>query len=137
MNELLAKDEVYKIVGAAMEVYNEKGVGFLEEVYQECLEIELEMRGIPFISQKELPLYYKGRLLKKRYRADFVCYENIIVEIKALDRLTTNEEAQILNYLKATGFQVGVLINFGSRNKLEWDRKIWTPETYTPKKSRF
>jgi GxxExxY protein len=65
MNDLLFKDEVYKIVGAAMEVYNEKGVGFLEEVYQECLEIELETRGIPFVSQKELPLYYKGRLLKK------------------------------------------------------------------------
>jgi|SRR5581483_3977447 GxxExxY protein len=137
MNDLLFKDEVYKIVGAAMEVYNEKGVGFLEEVYQECLEIELETRGIPFVSQKELPLYYKGRLLKKKYRADFVCYDKIVVEIKALERLSTNEEAQILNYLKATKLEVGVLINFGARNKLEWDRKIWTPDTYVPKKTRF
>lgn len=137
MNELLMKDEVYKIVGAAMEVYNERGVGFLEEVYQECLEIEFELRGIPFTPQQELPLYYKGRLLKKKYRADFVCYDKIIVEIKALDRLTTNEEAQILNYLRATTRELGVLINFGSRNKLEWERKIWTPETYLPKKSSF
>lgn len=137
MSELLAKDEVYNIVGAAMEVYNEKGVGFLEAVYQECLEIELGIRGIPFAPQKELPVYYKGRLLKKTYQADFVCYEKIIVEIKALDRLSANEEAQILNYLKSSNFEVGVLINFGSRNKLEWDRKIWTPDAYPPKKSRF
>lgn len=137
MNDLLFKDEVYKIVGAAMDVYNEQGVGFLEEVYQECLEIELGLRDIPFVAQKDLPLYYKGRLLKKKYRADFVCYDKIIVEIKALERLTTNEEAQVLNYLKATGLEVGVLINFGSRNKMEWDRKIWTPEMYRSKKARF
>ncbi len=109
MNDLLFKDKVYKIVGAAMDVYNEQGVGFLEEVYQECLEIELGLRDIPFMAQKDLPLYYKGRLLKKKYRADFVCYDKIVVEIKALERLTTNEEAQVLNYLKATGLEVGVL----------------------------
>ena len=137
MDELLCKEEVYNIVGAAMDVYNEQGVGFLEEVYQECLEIEFGLRGIPFVSQKELPLFYKGRQLRKKYRADFVCYEKIIVELKALERLTANEESQILNYLKATKLQVGVLINFGARNKLEWDRKVWTPGMHVPKKARL
>src|SRR5437867_3621587 len=102
MAEILLKEEVYQIVGAAMEVYNVIGFGFLEPVYQEVMEIELETRGIPFIPKKDLALQYKGRTLKKSYEADLDCFGLVIVELKALDRLTTKEEAQLLNYLKAT-----------------------------------
>ena len=122
--ELVYKDEVFAIVGAAMEVYNELGPGFLEPVYQEAMEIELESRELPFEPQKSLRITYKGRVLKKEYFADLACYDKIIVELKALDRLTTREEAQLLNYLKATGIRVGLLINFGGRHKLEWRRFV-------------
>ncbi len=126
MAELILKDEVYAIVGAAMEVYNTLGPGFFEAVYQEALEIELADRGIPFESQKELRIFYKGRCLEKFYIADFVGHGQIIVEIKALNELTSHEEAQVLNYLKATGLEVGLLINFGAAEKLEWKRKVKT-----------
>lgn len=129
MTELLYKEEVYVIVGAAMEVYNELGCGFLEPVYQEALEIELPLRGIPFEPQKELPISYKGRRLQKTYVADFIAFEKVIVEIKALDRLTSREESQLLNYLKATNLQVGMLINFGAANGLEWKRMVKTLKT--------
>ncbi len=122
--ELLYKEEVFKIVGAAMEVYNELGPGFLEAVYQEALEIEFLRQGIPFVSQKTLPIKYKEQLLQKSYVADFLVYEKIVVELKALDRLTGTEEAQVLNYLKATGQRVGVLLNFGTPKKLEWKRYV-------------
>ena len=122
--ELLYKDEVYAIVGAAIEVHKELGPGFLEEVYQEALEMELAMRELPFQSQVPLRLYYKKKRMKKEYRADYLSYDKIIVEIKALKNLSGKEEAQILNYLKATGFRVGVLINFGSHGRLEWKRFI-------------
>ena len=126
MPGLIYKEEVYALVGAAMEVYNTLGPGFLEPVYQEALEIELAERRIPFKPQQELRISYKGRRLRKTYIADFVVYDKIIVEIKALNRLTSREEAQLLNYLKATGMQVGVLINFGSANRLEWKRMVLT-----------
>ena len=126
MPELLYKDEVYAIVGAAMEVYNTLGSGFFEAVYQEALEIELAERGIPFETQKELHIFYKRRQLEKTYCADFAAFGKIVVEIKALDRLTSHEEAQLLNYLKATGWEVGVLINFGATGKLEWKRMVMT-----------
>jgi GxxExxY protein len=124
MTELLLKDEVFAIVGAAIEVHRELGPGFLEAVYQEALAIELRERGIQFEAQKPLRISYKGKTLNKEYFADLVCYGQIIVELKALDRLTGNEEAQILNYLKATGLRVGVIINFGSHGKLEWKRFV-------------
>ncbi len=124
MTQLLLKDEVYSIVGSAIEVHRELGAGFLEAVYQEALEIEMECRGTPFEAQKPLPIYYKGRRLKKEYVADLVCYDQVVVELKALDRLTTKEESQILNYLKATGLRVGLLINFGSTGQLEWKRRV-------------
>ncbi len=111
MTELVLKDEVYAIVGAAIEVHRELGEGFLEVVYQEAMGIELGCRNIPFESQKLLAVFYKGRQLEKEYIADFICYDQIIVELKALDRLTSKERSQILNYLKATGLKVGVLIN--------------------------
>ena len=107
-----------------MEVHRELGHGFLESVYQEAMEIELSSRSIPFEAQRQIGIWYKGSLLDKKYFADLLCYEQIIVELKALERLSGNEEAQILNYLKATGLRVGLLINFGSQGKLEWKRYI-------------
>lgn len=124
MAQLLFKEEVYAIVGAAIEVHREMGEGFLEAVYQEALEMELAARKIPFEPQKALPVFYKKHRLKKEYTADLICYGSIIVELKALDRLGKKEEAQILNYLKATGLRVGLLINFGSLGKLEWSRFV-------------
>ena len=124
MAELLLKDEVYNVVGAAMEVYYQLGTGFLEAVYQEALEIELTHRHIPYESQKRLVIYYKARRLNKEYVADLVCYGQIIVEIKAVDRLLNAEVAQLLNYLKATQYHVGMLVNFSSRGKLEWKRYV-------------
>ena len=125
MAELILKDEVYAIVGAAMEVHREKGFGFAEPVYQECMEIELCDRKIPASAQKEMPISYKGHPLKKTYIADFVAYGKIIVELKALDKLTAREEAQVINYLKSSGLEVGILINFGAPG-LEWKRIVLT-----------
>lgn len=125
MIEIMFKEEVYAIVGAAMEVHRDKGHGFAEPVYQECMEIELPERGVPCVPQMEMPIYYKGRRLKKNYIVDFVAYDKIIVELKALDRLTGREEAQVINYLKASGLEVGVLINFGAPS-LEWKRIVLT-----------
>jgi GxxExxY protein len=122
--DLILKDEVYAIVGAAIEVHRILGPGFLEPVYQESMEVEAAIRQLPFVSQPVLQIHYKERILKKEYIPDFIFYDQIIVEIKALDRLSGKEEAQILNYLKATGYKVGVLINFGSHPKLEWRRFV-------------
>jgi len=122
--EIIYKDEVYEIIGAAIEVHKTLGHGFLEAVYQEAFEIELQARKVPFESRKALVINYKGIKLQKEYIADVICYGKIIVELKALDRLSSNEEAQILNYLKATSFKVGLLINFGSQGKLEWRRFV-------------
>ena len=122
MLELLYKDDVYAIIGAAIEVHRVLGSGFLEAVYQEALEIELASRHVPFDTQAPLSIIYKSHRLQKGYIADLCCYEKIIVELKALNQLSGKEEAQLLNYLKATGFRVGLLINFGSTGKLEWKR---------------
>ena len=123
--ELIFGDEVFAIVGAAMEVSNELGPGFLEAVYQEALGIELSERGIPFAAQAPIEVMYKGQRLAKGYVPDFVCHGQIIVEIKALKQLTSIEEAQLLNYLKASGKPVGVLLNFGSP-RLDWKRMALT-----------
>ena len=112
-----------------MEVYNTLGSGFLEAVYQEALEIEFASRGIPYEAQKELFIVYKGHHLKKTYAADFVVFDQLIIEIKAIDRLTSGDEGQLLNYLSATGLKVGVLINFGAKNNLEWKRMVETRKT--------
>ena len=125
MAKLLLKDEVYAIVGAAMDVHREKGFGFSEPVYQECMEIELIDRKVPAEAQKEMTISYKGRHLKKTYLADFVAYDKVIVELKALDKLTSREESQVINYLKSSGLEVGVLINFGAPS-LEWKRIVLT-----------
>lgn len=120
----LYKEEGYALVGAAFEVYNEKGHGFLEEVYQECLEIELGMRDITFDSQPELPIFYKGIKLSRFYRPDLYVCKGIVSELKAMKALTDNEVAQLINYLKATGKRVGYLLNFGCPTGLEWKRIV-------------
>ncbi|OQY34821.1 MAG: NADH:ubiquinone oxidoreductase [Anaerolineaceae bacterium 4572_5.1] len=131
MANLIYKDEVYAIIGAAMEVYNALGSGFLEGVYQEALEIESIQRAIPVKAQQEIVILYKGRRLKKFYIADFVAYGKIIIEIKAISKLGKNEEAQLINYLKATGMEIGVLINFGSSPDLEWKRMMLTKKSHS------
>jgi GxxExxY protein len=122
--ELLYKDESYKIIGACFEVYTEKGNGFVEPVYQECLELEFSLQEIPCSAQATLRLSYKGRELKQRYVPDFMCYEKIIVELKAVTQLTDEHRAQVLNYLKATSYRLGLLVNFGHYPKLEYERII-------------
>lgn len=124
MTELLLKEEVYAVVGAAIEVHRELGPGFLEPVYQEAMEIELAERSIPFLAQQPLRIQYKERVLVKQYIPDLLCYDQMIVELKALDRLSGTEESQLLNYLKASGLRVGLLLNFGSHGKLEWKRFV-------------
>lgn len=125
MGELIYKVEVFAIIGAAIEVHRELGPGFLENVYQEALMYELEDRGLPFDVQQPLTISYKGRKLTKEYLADFICYDKIVVEIKALDQLTGKHKSQVINYLKATGLKVGLLINFGSDGKLDWKRFVY------------
>jgi len=122
--ELLHEDLTYEIIGAAMEVHATLGPGFLESVYQEAMAIELLARGIPFEEKKRLDVYYKGIKLEKHFEADFVCDNKVIVEIKALSVLTNDHQSQVLNYLKATGIKVGLLINFGSKS-LEHKRMVW------------
>ena len=124
MSDLILKEEVYAVVGAAMDVHRELGPGFLESIYQEAMEIELTTRNVPFVAQHPISVRYKGVTLKKQYFADLVCFERIIVEIKALPQLSVTETAQLLNYLKGTGFPIGILINFGSHGKLEWKRLV-------------
>ena len=111
--DLLYKSESYKIIGACYEVYNELGCGYLEAVYQEALEREFQLQDIPYQRESILEILYKGVPLKKKYSADFICYEKIIVELKALSTLLTDHESQVLNYLKATGYKLGILVNFG------------------------
>ena len=123
--ELIFKEEVYKIVGAAIEVHKILGHGFLEAVYQEAFEYELSDRGIPFASQVELRISYKNIYLKKRYVPDILAYDKIVVELKALSGLSGKDESQLINYLKSTGYKVGVLINFGRPYKLEWKRLVF------------
>lgn len=132
MVELIYKDEVYAIIGAAMEVYNALGPGFAEPVYQEAFGIEMVERAIPVKPQQELVILFKGKPLQKTYMADFVAYEKIIIEIKALDRLSSREEAQLLNYLKATKSPLGLLINFGAMKDLEWKRMAATRNRQDP-----
>ena len=121
--ELIYKDEAYMIIGAAMEVHRELGSGFLEAVYQDALAIEFESQGIPYIRESKLEVSYKGHVLTKYYESDFICYDKIIVETKALSELLSNNQSQVINYLKATGFKLGLLINFGAES-LEYKRLV-------------
>jgi GxxExxY protein len=124
VNDLHLKDEVYAVVGAAIEVHKELGCGFLEAVYQEAMGLELMDRNIPHKPECKLAIQYKGRILKKNCCADFICFEQLVVEIKALEKLNSRDEAQLLSYLKATRLKVAVLINFGAHGKLEWKRLV-------------
>jgi len=122
--EIYMKEEVYQIIGAAIEVHKVLGSGFLEPVYQEAFEFELVSARVPTKAQVPLRIVYKDKPLRKEYVADLVCFDRIIVEIKALDKLSGVERSQIINYLKATGGKVGLLINFGSSGKLEWEKLV-------------
>jgi GxxExxY protein len=123
-NEGLMQQEGYDFMAAAFEVYNELGSGFLEEPYQEALELELSDRGIHFVAKPKLPIFYKARQLRKYYEADLVVSAEIIVELKAVHLLAPEHEAQLINYLKATRKRVGYLVNFGAFPKLQWKRIV-------------
>jgi GxxExxY protein len=122
--QIFFKDECYSIQGAVFDVYREMGCGFLEAVYQECLEKEFLNRGIPFVAHKELRLTYKGEPLRQIYKPDLICYDSIIVELKALSATTGEHKAQVLNYLKATGMRLGLLVNFGCHPKATVERIV-------------
>ena len=132
MRAEIYKDEGYKLMGAAFEVYNERGYGLGEEIYQECLEIELEIRGIIHRSKQELRCYYKERELKKRYVPDLFVFDCLITELKAVSVLAPEHEAQLINYLRLTRQPVGYLINFGHKDGLEWKRIILSAFIETP-----
>ena len=123
MNDIILKDESYNIIGACMTVHRELGLGFLEAVYQEALEEEFKLRGIPYVREKQLEIIYKGKALEKRYIADFICYGEIILELKALSGLESVHQAQLINYLKATNLKLGFLVNFG-QTSLESKRVV-------------
>lgn len=122
MSNIIYKEESYAIQGAVFEVYKEMGNGFLEAVYQECLEIEFENKKIPFVSQPMLKLKYKKWDLKKSYKPDFICFDKIIVELKGIRLITKEHQAQVINYLKATDFKLGLIVNFGAYPKVEIKR---------------
>ena len=124
MSDLISKEEAYELIGACMEVHKQLGNGFLEQVYQEALELELKDRNIPFQREAKLSIEYKRQILKKYYIADFICFGRIILELKALSDLTSEHESQVLNYLKATDLKLGLLINFGSR-RLQYKRFVF------------
>ena len=124
MTKLILEDETNAVTGAAIEVHRALGPGFLENVYQEAMKRELTARNIPFESEVPLDINYKGQPLTQKYYADLICFGQIIVELKALNQLSGKEDAQLLNYLKATGLTVGLLFNFGSHGKLERKRLV-------------
>ena len=126
-DRIVLKDESYRIVGACFEVYKEMGSGFLECVYQECLAIEMALQGIPHLEHPRVPLKYKRRPLSKEFVPDFLCFDAIIVEIKAVKEITPDWRAQIINYLNATGLQLGLLVNFGHHPGLEHERFVNQP----------
>jgi GxxExxY protein len=122
--EIIYPEESYRIMGACFEVYKIMGTGFAEAVYQECLAIELAGQDIPFTPQADLVLSYKGHLLKSVYRPDFICWDKIILEIKAVNKLAPEHHAQVYNYLAATKYRLGLLVNFGHYPKVEYERIV-------------
>ncbi len=129
VDDLIFKEEAYAIMGACFQLYKEKGCGFLEPVYQECMEIELNHRKISARPKPSLLLTYRGITLRQSYEPDFICYDKIILELKAVEELTDQHRAQVLNYLNATGLELGLLVNFGHYSGLEWERIVRTKET--------
>lgn len=124
MKPEIFKNEGYQLMGAAFEVYNDRGYGMAEEIYQESLEIELELRAVPYQAKQDLTCYYKGRELKKRYVPDLFVFKSLVVELKAVTQLISDHEAQLINYLRLSRQPVGYLINFGHKDTLEWKRLI-------------
>lgn len=124
MEDFPLGDETYQVLGGCFEVYNVMGCGFLESVYQECLEAELAARGIPYSAQEPIELSFKGKVLQRTFCPDFVCFGRIILELKAVRRLAAEHRAQVINYLKASGLEVGLLANFGAHPQLEYERII-------------
>ncbi len=124
MTDIIHAEESYRIMGACFEVYKEKGCGFLEAVFQECMQLEMGMQGIPFEAQKIIPLNYKGVPMVQTYKADLICFGNVLVELKAVSELSDEHRAQVLNYLHATGLRLGLLVNFGHYPKLQWERIV-------------
>ena|ERR1035438_7959131 len=120
------KDEGYKLMGAAFEVYNQLGCGMAEEIYQQSLGIELGLRAIPFLPKQELEIFYKGRKLTTKYKPDLLVYGGIVAELKAVTELATEHEAQLFNYMRISRHAVGYLINYGHKGELEWKRLILT-----------
>ncbi|HMO50426.1 MAG TPA: GxxExxY protein [Kiritimatiellia bacterium] len=131
MSELMYEAESFKLRGACFEVYKDKGHGFLEAVFQECLAIEFGILGIPFVEQPTVKLTYKGHELKQGYIPDFVCYGKIIVELKAVKAILDEHRAQIINYLKATGMHLGLLVNFGAYPRVEIERFVFQEKSTT------
>ncbi|MCF3652522.1 GxxExxY protein [Synoicihabitans lomoniglobus] len=124
MSDLVYEKETYDVIGACFEVYKEKGCGFLEAVFQECLELELGDRKIPFVAQPKLQLDYKGRPLKQTYSPDFICFDKVLLEIKAVSTLVDEHRAQVQNYLHATKLRVGLLVNFGHFPLVQHERFV-------------
>jgi GxxExxY protein len=124
MAELILKEKTYKIIGACFEVYNQTGFGFTEPIYQECLAHELSIQKIPYVAQAVIPMSYKGLPLTKHFVADFICFDRIIVEIKSASSITDAHRAQLLNYMHATNYELGLLVNFGQYPKLQYERLI-------------
>jgi GxxExxY protein len=122
MSEIIYKEEIYKIIGACFEVYKQKGCGFVEPVYQECLKIEFRLQNIPFVFEPKIQIDYKGELLEQFFKPDFVCFDKIIVELKAVSKLVSEHRSQVINYLNATNFDLGLLVNFGHSPQLEYER---------------
>jgi GxxExxY protein len=123
-HKILYKEESYAIQGAVFEVYKELGYGFLESVYQECLGKEFSVRGIPYVKQVDLPVLYKGEPVNLTYRVDFICYEKIMLELKAVQMIKNEHRAQLMNYLKISGLRLGLLINFGTCPRATVERII-------------
>jgi GxxExxY protein len=128
--ELIYKNESYAIIGACFAVYKDKGCGFHEAVYHECLEIEFEFQKIPFLSKPPQSLQYRGRTLVQTFSPDLICYDKIILEIKAVSELMNEHRAQVLNYLSATGCKLGLLVNFGHYPRMEYERLL--PRKHEP-----
>ena len=128
--ELICKPEVEKIIGCAFHVNNKLGHGFLEELYQRALEITFNREDIPFVRKKNLPIYFDGTLIADHYQADVICYDKVILELKAVSAISDEHVKQLINYLKATGIQAGLVINFGNPRKLEWKKVVFTNTKY-------
>lgn len=122
MADIIYKEESYKIIGACFEVYKQKGCGFTEFVYHECLRLEFELQNVSFVHEPCIQLEYKGRTLEQYFKPDFVCYGKIIVELKSVSELVDEHRAQIMNYLNGAKFDLGLLVNFGHYPKLEYER---------------